>query len=124
MESFKVIKLVEDFNAHVFLYRLLSSPIYMEADERTTAAAISVSGYLQLTTFNLSEYLYDANKVEEIPLLTFKDINTTNKATIDGCKPVKTSVILDFKHIARTISSVRNSGPKTDLKYKFYVCIL
>lgn len=97
----------------------------MEADERTTSTAISISGYLESTTFDLSEYLYDTNKVEQIPLLTFQDLSTSKNTTqLDNCAPIKSSVKLGFKHIARTPSNFRKSGPKTDLKYKFKINVL
>lgn len=97
----------------------------MEADERTTSSAVSISGYLESTNFELSEYLYDTNKVEQIPLLTFQDSSTSkNTAQLDSCAPIKSCVKLDFKHIARTPSNLRKSGPKTDLTYKFNTHVL
>lgn len=92
----------------------------MEADERTTSAAIAISGYLQLTSFNLSEYIYVENKVEQIPLLTFQDSSITRKTTnFESCKPVKTSIKLNFKQITRTRNNTaRNSDTKTDITYK------
>ncbi|RZC41089.1 autophagy-related protein 2 A -like protein, partial [Asbolus verrucosus] len=103
--------------------RLLGAPLHLEADEKTTSTAFSISGYLEASKLELTECLYQTNdaNVEHVPLITFSDVKPVQFESPVTAKP---SLKLIFKHLEKNAkSSLNKAGPKTDLLFAFHKCV-
>lgn len=96
--------------------RLLSSPLHIEADEKTTSTAFSITGHLTANKFDLLECLHNSEKVTYVPIVNF------NRAGSSLPSSVKSNVKLKFKHVQRSNPNSRSHGPKSDLSIYMDKC--
>lgn len=98
-----------------FIYRLLAAPVQIEGDETTTSSAFSLTGNLTSARLEILECLHTNEKVEYVPILTFKD-----SVTIESSLATKPCLKLTINHIEHCLRTglARKSNTRTDIGYE------
>ncbi|XP_076267231.1 autophagy-related 2 isoform X1 [Rhynchophorus ferrugineus] len=118
-DSFEEVHKLFDQSCKLNHLRLLAYPLHIEADEKTTSSAFSISGHLTANKLELIECLHNTGEAKHIAIASF--------CSSDGAalpSSVKPNVKLKFKHTERTNSTIsrKYNGPKTDISISLDKC--
>lgn len=93
--------------------KLFAAPFQIDASEKTTSSAFSISGELSFAKVELYESLYNTanDTVKYIQLISFREcvpLKTSNSSSTPNLK-------ISFKHVQKLKNGTRRGGPKSDI---------